>query len=275
MRTWPAIDIELTAPSYGDLLQAFLLDHDLVAIEEDSTTIWRYFFRTTGSRDAAVAALSREWQTLAFNAVDIDDEDWVARSQASLRAVRVGRLTIAPPWDAETGTGEIIVVRPAMGFGTGHHATTRLCLDALQRLELAGHRVLDVGTGSGVLAIAASRLGAAAVHAIDHDPDALDAAREDLTLNPGDTVTFELADFWALTIVPVDLLLANLTGALLIEGAASLLRLVRPGGHLVLSGFPIESAAEVSGAFAAATVERQSSENEWACLTLYTAVKRV
>ena len=108
-----------------------------------------------------------------------------------------------------------------MGFGTGHHATTRLCLAALQQLDLAGMTVIDVGTGSGVLAIAASLLGAANVIGIDDDADAISAARENLGLNPRARVTLQVGDLRQAAPANADLVLANLTGALLVVGCRS------------------------------------------------------
>ena len=107
---------------------------------------------------------------LTLTAVDVPDEDWAARSQASLKAVRVGNLIVAPPWDAPI----VVAIRPSMGFGTGHHASTRGCLVLLERAGVGrGTRACDVGTGSGILAIAAAKLGAHDVWATDIDPAAV------------------------------------------------------------------------------------------------------
>ena len=115
---------------------------------------------------------------------EVDDEDWAARSQAHLTRVTVGRITVAPPWDATPpADGALVIVYPSTGFGTGHHESTRLCLRLLQQVELTGRRAVDLGTGSGVLALAAWRLGASDIEALDYDEDAVVNARENLRLN--------------------------------------------------------------------------------------------
>jgi ribosomal protein L11 methyltransferase len=158
-----------------------------------------------------------------------------------------------------------------MGFGTGHHATTRLCLAALQAIDVAEKTVLDVGTGSGVLAIAARALGAARAHGIDFDPDAIQSARENLDLNPGITsVSFsvtnlETENVWGQT---ADILVANLTGALLTRTAATLFDVTAPGGHLILSGLMTTERDEVVAAFRRGTVVWERSEDEWVGLAV-------
>src|SRR5688572_24350219 len=135
MRTWPAIDVgSLSEP---DMLQAALCEYDVVAIDERADDSWRIFFQSTGGRDRAIADLAASFRDLTVEAVDVPDEDWAAKSQAALRAVRIGSIIVAPPWDVPAPAGDgipgtrstsptVIVIQPSMGFGTGHHATTRL-----------------------------------------------------------------------------------------------------------------------------------------------------
>ena len=159
----------------------------------------------------------------SYASLDVPDEDWVARVASQPPAVTHRQtIVVAPPWDvtgrqAEHGS---IVIRPSMGFGTGHHATTRLCLAALQHIDLQGRRVIDVGTGSGLLAIAASRLGAADVVGIDEDADAFHAAQDNVAAEPRRRllrcVTSTCADR---RLEPFDVVVANLTGALLRDAA--------------------------------------------------------
>jgi ribosomal protein L11 methyltransferase len=230
-------------------------------------------------RDRAATALNQQFANISVWAVDIADDDWAARSQASLRAIQVGDIIVAPPWDipsAPRDNHHVIVIQPSMGFGTGHHATTRLCLRALQQVVVQGSRVIDVGTGSGVLGIAASRLGAREVLAIDDDPDALRAAEENVALNGASNVTLRLADLRAggddSRITPAsdhfDVVLANLTGALLSAAAGQLQSFAARQGHLILSGFTLDEETAVCQAFADCLVENRAAEEGWVCATV-------
>jgi ribosomal protein L11 methyltransferase len=235
---------------------------------------WRVFFASTAGRDGALAALaSSEWAgRIDVVAVDVEDEGWAERSQASLRAVQVGRLIIAPPWDAVPAGAappQQVIIEPSMGFGTGHHQSTRLCLQALQAIQLAGRRVLDLGTGSGVLAIAAAVLGADSVLALDDDPDAVDAARENVRLNGlGARVSVKHADLKVTEPHVADVVLANLTGALLMRYAASIVRHLAPGGLLIVSGFTEDERFAVGHAFRELHLVRDDREDGWVGLTL-------
>jgi ribosomal protein L11 methyltransferase len=160
----------------------------------------------------------------------------------------------------------VIVIQPSMGFGTGHHATTRLCLSALQQLDLAGKSVLDVGTGSGVLAIAASLLGASRSTGIDDDPDAIQAARENVELNPAANAEMRIADLRTMPPDRFDVVIANLTGGLLVQAAGHLQALATPSGTLILSGFMTHEESAVVAAFAGFVSGHRGEEDEWVCL---------
>jgi ribosomal protein L11 methyltransferase len=286
---YPALEIQFPAPadvSLHDRLYALLDDFEPVAIHEDEpASRWRVFFRSGERRDAASASIASTLPPglIRTSAIEVPDEDWARRSQENLKAIEAGGLIIAPPWDVpkpdrQTDSAEsegrtrdplVIIIEPSTGFGTGHHATTRLCLLLMQGLELRGARVLDIGAGSGVLALAAWKLGAADVVAIDSDPDALDNARDNIARNgAAPSIDIIRDDLATLRIERADVVLANLTGAVLVRYAAELRSLARGGGYFVLSGFAPQDAAVIRTAFGGLTVIAEKVEGEWAALCL-------
>jgi len=279
-RAWPALDLRFH-PSVPDLpaaqaiVTAILDDFRPTAIEERERS-WIVCFHTAEDRDTAAGALLAvtDGAAVAVAPVEIDDGDWAARSQAELGPVRVGSLIITPPWQASSlqplPSITVIQIQPSMGFGTGHHATTRLCLLALQAATLRGRSVLDLGTGSGVLAIAAALLGASTVTAVDDDPDAITSARENLALNGvTDRVRLEQSDFRLASHLRGDLVVANLTGGMLARHATEVARSVVPGGRLVLSGFAAGEEPGVLDAFVPpATLIARDTEDGWSAVVL-------
>jgi ribosomal protein L11 methyltransferase len=307
-KDWPALDIHVPScdPQLRELVLAELDDFQPTAIEEpDDMSSLRAFFTSAESRDAAARALGTSFgHHLFVESLNVKDEDWAARSQAQLRAITIGRIVVAPPWDvpgsdprtvrgSDPGTVPkghrnpvrgsdpiVVVVQPSMGFGTGHHATTRLALEALQEVPLENRKVLDIGCGSGVLAIAAVKLGARSAVGIDVDADALENARENAGLNDvGDRVRFEEGDFRRSTSsgrpelaegretsLHADVVMANLTGGLLERSAEALAAMVVPGGVLIVSGFmESEKAAVICALETFADVHTIAQEEEWIC----------
>jgi len=266
---YPALDIpcdDLDSP-LSDRLYALLDDYDPLGIQTTDRGL-RVFFRSTAMRDQAGRAIAQR-ERIETAAIEVPDEDWARRSQENLRAINAGRLIVAPPWDVPKGSTPVIIIEPSMGFGTGHHATTRLCLRLMQQLDLRGARVLDVGTGSGVLALAAWKLGAADVVAIDSDPDALDNARTNIARNGAAAAIDIIQDeVGVLRIERAEVVLANLTGAVLVRYADDLRSLVRDGGYLILSGFAPEDVAIIQKAFAPLSRIAAQTEGDWAALTL-------
>jgi ribosomal protein L11 methyltransferase len=275
VKSYPAIDVRT---GDADILLAIVDDQSPTAVEERDHSV-RVFFSTATDRDAAQRALADRF---AVTAIDVPDEDWARRSQENLKPITVGRITVAPPWSPPALSPEPlalalspqpsalrVVILPSMGFGTGHHVTTRLCLAALQTIDLNGRSVLDVGTGSGVLAIAADLLGAASALGIDNDADAIQSARESLELNPDARhVTFETIDLAARALPAADVVTANLTGALLIRSAGALLTAVWPHGTLILSGIQSGERDEVRQAFGDAEIGWEREEDGWVGLAV-------
>ena len=279
-RLFPALEIEWPTPVDSeriDQLIAALDDEGPTAVEERAFGV-AVFFPSDDRRDRALEIARAFAPEASVSAVSISDEAWAERSQASLTAIRVGRVVVTPPWArADTASSDedlVITIVPSMGFGTGHHASTRLCLQLLQSWRHDAQSVLDVGTGSGVLAIAAWRLGAARVIGIDVDADALTSARENVELNGADAAVelqvVDLADASNQVGGGFDLVLANLTSAMLERFASALGSLVAPGGSLIVSGFQIGEDDNVLRAFEASrfTMSDRGDEDGWVALRL-------
>jgi ribosomal protein L11 methyltransferase len=279
--SYPAVELHLLRRSseLEERLHAVLDDFSPVSIVESGAAEagqygWRVFFSNPWQRDAAAAAVrSSLGSDIARIAVlDVADDGWARRSQASLTAVRVGRVIVAPPWDlppAPAAEEVVILIEPSTGFGTGHHASTRLSLLLLQRTALEGRRIIDVGTGSGVLAIAARRLGAASALAVDYDLDAIDNARANVAANAIDHIDVRQADLAALDVDAADVVVGNLTSGLIERHAAVLRRLVRPAGVLIVSGFTRGEAGAVSRALGLSTTATVTEE-DWTALACRT-----
>ncbi len=190
--------------------------------------------------------------------LELAEEDWSVAWRKHHRPLRVGpRSWVQPPWeDAPAAPGEArVLIDPGMAFGTGSHPTTALCLERLDELlaELAGADVLDVGTGSGVIALLAVKLGAGRVCGTENDPVALEAARRGAELNgiAPDRIVWALADPDELPGAPYRIVVANILLNTLVELAPRIARKVGRGGRLVLSGLLSSQAAEAEAAYAA------------------------
>ena len=173
---------------------------------------------------------------------DVEDQDWEAMSREGFEPVEVSaRITVAPPWDAPEGA---LIIEPGQGFGTGAHPTTRQALEAVDLFADGLATALDVGTGSGVLAIAAARLGLVAT-GIDVDVAAIEDARRQAARNE---VRVELSTTPLPRVTEVfDLVLANLHAELLVRFADDLVRVT--GRHLVLAGILVDREPMVRAAF--------------------------
>jgi ribosomal protein L11 methyltransferase len=205
----------------------------------------------------------------------VHEEDWAAAWKAYFPVLRIGRrLVIRPTWRRHRRQPDDVVIAmdPGMAFGTGLHPTTRLCLAALEPLAddgtLAGARILDVGCGSGVLAVAALLLGGSSAVGVDIDPIAIEstlanAKRNGLTRRVTARVgSLPTGDS------PFDVVLANLIAGVLVPLAPLLRDELRPGGTLVASGIFIDRETEVRTAFESAglTVGERTAEGEWVAL---------
>ena len=243
--------LEIDCDAEGrDLLIADLWDLGSAGIVELSDTRVRAFFEASADRTGLLARYA------SASVREEENRDWVQEARDLLQPMEVGRrFFLVPEWrDDPTPPDRFrITVNPGLAFGTGVHETTRLCLEALEELVTPGIDVLDVGTGSGILAEAARLLGAARVIACDIDKEAVRIAGRGF-IGSADAVQS----------ATVDLVVANISPEAIIALAPEFARVLRAGGTLVASGFNVSEVAAVRASLAG--VREVRCKGEWAAI---------
>ena len=203
----------------------------------------------------------------SYTTVPVEEQNWVQLTQAQFEPIRVSdRLWIVPSWhEAPDPEAIIIVLDPGMAFGTGSHPTTRLCLEWLDRTVEGGESLLDYGCGSGILAIAAARLGATPVTGVDIDPQAVVAAEYNAERN---AVTARFADSAHAIEGQFDIVVANILSNPLKALAPAICGHVRAGGRLALSGILAEQADDLIACYAPyLPLTVADTRDGWVCLS--------
>ena len=276
--TWIALRIE-AAPAVADAIANFLFEEGATGvITEDPSHLELHL--PAGEHPRITAALDRYLESLEavhpeagavrLESAPLPEVDWEATFRLHHRPVAAGeRLLIAPPWDVPPANGrEVLVIEPGMAFGTGQHATTQTCLEEIEAAAVDGARsVLDVGTGSGILAAAAARLGVRRVVALDVDPDVVPLARENLARNDAAGVLLLVGRPDAVR-GRFDLVIANLLADALVVESPALTAAVAPGGRLVVSGLLDVQVAGVLAAYPGWVVAVERSGEAWRTLRL-------
>lgn len=249
-------------PSAPFVVTAHLEDgpHVAAAVESTERALWH--LQAFGLRPVGVLRVRT-----------VDDATWTDAWKEHYVAQRIGRIVVVPSWASEpVGPNEVaVVLDPGMAFGTGLHPTTRGCLELLQAVVPMPPLVLDVGCGSGILAIAALKLGAERAVALDTDPLAVEATRANAERNGvGARISVEHRSLEPDPAERAPLVVANLVAAVLVDIAALLAAHLAPPGRLVASGIIRHRADEVIAAFAAhgLAVDRRLDDGDWVSLAL-------
>ena len=263
---WLAIRIQ--AGDRRDAVLTELFESGSQGVQEDGDALVTNFpssIDVEGLR-ARVLALAPD-ASIAVS--ELPDVDWSEAWKRGIRSHQRGVLTVAPPWLAEeTDPRTTIVIEPEMAFGTGEHETTRGVLRLMQGVVRQGDRVADLGAGSAVLAIAAAKLGAASVAAIEMDPDAIGNAEQNVARNGvAGRVRVILGDAAPLLplIAPLDVILANIISSVHVELLPRMAAALAPGGRAILSGILLDEREAMLGVLAARgwRAEREDAEGAW------------
>ena len=282
-----AAGTEIDDPSLvNEYIDAGLWDYtDLPRAEDTETVTVRAYLPEDARLESSllalaerIAALRHAGAVLGAGTIShsfVADEDWAETWKAYIHTEKIGeRIVVRPTWEEYTPSADEIVIEldPGAAFGTGAHATTAMCLRWLEHLVSPGMRVYDVGCGSGILAVAAAKLGAGEVIAMDYDPVAVSVAEENIRQNNAHNVVACESDLLSACegAAPAELITANIIADVIIRLFAQLDRHLAPGGTLLASGIIDDRIADVEHAAAqhGFTVLDMTCEKEWAAMII-------
>lgn len=199
----------------------------------------------------------------------LEDKDWVREWMESYQPLQMGEnLWICPSWREPVDKDAVnILLDPGLAFGTGTHPTTAMCLQRLATVDCQGKTVVDYGCGSGILAIAALLLGAKSAVGIDIDPQAITASRENARRNQIEDEHFSLYLPQNMPVIePADIVLANILAGPLVELSTDIIRMVKPGGLLILSGLLSEQEESILQAYQQIEFSASMHTEQWLCM---------
>ncbi|MBX6331400.1 MAG: 50S ribosomal protein L11 methyltransferase [Gemmatimonadaceae bacterium] len=268
--TWTEVRVRGVGDDTRDAIVALLVGAGASGVIEPTATELLTYVGDGADVDALERAVRAAGRDVTVERAPFDDTAWSAPAHARVGVHRVGRIGVAPPWRAaELDDVELpIVIEPAMAFGTGEHETTRGVLHLMQQVVRPGDVVADIGAGSAVLSIAAARLGASRVAAIEVDPDAIGNAEENVARNGVDGRVTVIEGDAALVlplVAPVRVILANILSSVILELAPVMRDALAPGGRGIVSGILVAERAMVVAALAREgwTLEDEYREGEW------------
>ena len=269
-RGW--ISLRVHPGSRRDAVLAALFESGAPGVEEVGEELITYA-ADDGAAEAAICAVLAASVDARVETRAVAPVDWTERWKQGIRAHKVGELVIAPPWATIADASRTIVIEPAMAFGTGEHATTRGVVRLLQSVVEPGDRVADLGAGTAVVAIAAVKLGAAHVAAIELDADAIGNAEANVRRNGvEDRVIVIEGDAGLLLplVAPVRVVTANIISSVLLELLPKIAAALEANGRAILGGFLEVERAEMLRAFEQRgwCVEREDAEDGWWSATI-------
>ncbi|MBA2684422.1 MAG: 50S ribosomal protein L11 methyltransferase [Gemmatimonadaceae bacterium] len=264
---WVSLRIEAQEGEVREHTIQMLMDGGAGAVQEVGSALLTHLLEGA-ELDALCDALATAGASVERTA--LGEVDWSTRWVTRVGVQRIGRIAVAPPWlSGEIADADIqILIEPAMAFGTGEHETTRGVLALMQSLVEPGALVADLGSGSGVLAIAAAKLGAGRVVAIEMDPDAIGNAIENVEMNgvvPRVTVLQGDAAALLPLVAPVSLILANIISSVILELSPVMARALPSGGRAVISGILVTEREQLLSSLRADgwLLEYELREGEW------------